>query len=427
MVNNEIEQTDLAPKKLGSGQESQLASKDTSHPGVEEPELSASQAAGQPKSQEKPHKQRNTGNILQQIGINMLMVGLLALLGFLIWQRFSQNGQELALASVPEGQTDGGSGGPIQELATGPGAGAIALHPLATPAIPYMSGVSRLTNVRTIIPSRPRVEVITYTVEAGDTLFSIANNYSLKPETVLWGNYEVLEDNPHLLKPNQVLNILPVDGIYYQWKEGDNLSNVAQTFKVNSKAVINYSGNNFDLTEIDEAGTMIEPGQWLIIPGGQREIRDWGPPAITRQNPASARYYGEGHCGTIVEGAYGTGTFIWPTTDRTISGYQYNPPIHPAIDIGGQVGNPIYASDSGVVVYAGWSDYGYGYLIVIDHGNGWQSAYAHLSAVAVTCGQSVYQGGYIGALGSTGNSSGPHLHFELVINGVKVNPFDYAY
>ncbi len=92
----------------------------------------------------------------------------------------------------------------------------------------------------------------------------------------------------------------------------------------------------------------------------------------------------------------------------------------------GAEGNPIYATDSGVVVYAGWSDYGYGYLIVIDHGTGWQSAYAHLSAVAVGCGQSVYQGGYIGALGNTGNSSGAHLHFELIINGAKVNPLDYT-
>jgi len=96
------------------------------------------------------------------------------------------------------------------------------------------------------------------------------------------------------------------------------------------------------------------------------------------------------------------------------------------VDIGGAEGNPIYATDSGVVVFAGWSSYGYGYMIVLDHGNGWQSAYAHLSAVGVGCGQSVYQGGQIGGLGNTGNSSGPHLHFELSINGAKVNPLDYA-
>ena len=114
-------------------------------------------------------------------------------------------------------------------------------------------------------------------------------------------------------------------------------------------------------------------------------------------------------------------------SSRQISGYYYAPGVHPAVDIGGSVGNAIYATDNGVVVYAGWSDYGYGYLIVIDHGNGWQSAYAHLSAVGVSCGQSVFQGTQIGGLGSTGNSSGPHLHFELVYNGTKVNPLDYIY
>jgi murein DD-endopeptidase MepM/ murein hydrolase activator NlpD len=279
--------------------------------------------------------------------------------------------------------------------------------------------------LKTIIPSRPRVEVITYTVQTGDTLFSIAANFSLKPETLLWGNYEVLNDNPHLLKPNQVLNILPVNGVYYEWQEGDTLEGVATFFKTDPQSIINYSGNFIDLTEVGENGAGIEPGAWIIIPGGKRAIKDWGPPAITRQNPASARYYGGGACGDVYEGAVGTGTFIWPTTEHFISGNNYDANVHPAIDIGGQEGNPIYATDSGVVVYAGWSDYGYGYLIVIDHGNGWQSAYAHLSAVGVSCGQSVYQGSTIGALGTTGNSTGPHLHFELVINGAKINPLDY--
>ena len=366
-----------------------------------------------------------TGNLIQQIGLNILMIGVLALLAFLAWQRFSPAEGDLALMTNVEPSNNQGSGGAYS--AEEPEVADVALDPFATPSAVSEAGVFRRTNLRTIIPSRPRVDVITYTVEAGDTLFSIASNFGVKPETILWGNYDVLEDNPHLLKPDQVLNILPVDGTYYKWKEGDNLGNVAATFQVAPAAIINYSGTNFDLTEIDQSGAKIVDGQWLIVPGGQRAIKDWGPPAITRKNPAAARYYGEGSCGTITEGAYGSGTFVWPTTDRSISGYTYNPPVHPAIDIGGQIGNAIYASDTGVVVYAGWSDYGYGYLIVVDHGNGWQSAYAHLSAVAVTCGQSVYQGGYIGGLGSTGNSSGPHLHFELSINGVKVNPMDYAF
>jgi murein DD-endopeptidase MepM/ murein hydrolase activator NlpD len=163
----------------------------------------------------------------------------------------------------------------------------------------------------------------------------------------------------------------------------------------------------------------------VIVPGGEREIKDWGPPAISRSNPASASYYGEGHCGTITQGAVGTGGFVWPTTERFLSGYHYSA-IHRGIDIGGSMGNAIFAADGGVVVYSGWSNYGYGNLIVIDHGTGWQTAYAHLSTTGVACGQSVYQGMYIGAMGSTGNSSGPHLHFEMVYNGTKPNPMDFV-
>ena len=287
------------------------------------------------------------------------------------------------------------------------------------------TSLNRVALLDTEIPVRPRVDVITYTVQQGDSIFSIADDFDLKAETVLWGNYDTLKDNPHLLKTGQEINILPVNGTYYEWHENDELSQIASFFKVEPKVIIEYPGNRFDLTEASVENPNIDPGKWLIIPDGWRQIKDWGPPAITRSNPASARYYGAGHCGAVYEGAIGTGTFIWPTISRQISGYTYNPPIHPAIDIGGQVGAPIYAVDNGVVVYAGWSDYGYGYLVVVDHGNGWQSAYAHLVSVGVSCGQSVFQGTTIGGLGSTGNSSGPHLHFELVYNGSKVNPFNF--
>jgi len=287
------------------------------------------------------------------------------------------------------------------------------------------TSLNRVALLDTEIPIRPRVDVITYTVQQGDSIFSIADEFNLKAETILWGNYDVLKDNPHLLKTGQELNILPVNGTYYEWHEDDNISNVASFFKVEPQAIIEYPGNRFDLTIATTEDTNLEPGRWLIIPDGWRPIKDWGPPAITRSNPASAAYYGAGHCGAVYEGAIGTGTFVWPTPGHQISGYHYNPPVHSAIDLGGYVGDPIYAVDNGVVVYAGWSDYGYGYLIVVDHGNGWQSAYAHLSAVGVSCGQSVFQGSVIGALGSTGNSSGPHLHFELVYNGSKLNPLNF--
>jgi murein DD-endopeptidase MepM/ murein hydrolase activator NlpD len=202
---------------------------------------------------------------------------------------------------------------------------------------------------------------------------------------------------------------------------------VAEFFKVDAEAILGYPGNKFDLTQVVDGNVDIPVGTWLIVPGGSRPLKDWGPPPITRANPAAAAYYGSGYCGQIYEGAIGTGSFVWPTVEKYLSGNDYNPAIHPGIDIAGSLGNAVYATDSGVVVFAGWSEFGYGNLIVIDHGNGWQSAYAHLSALNVGCGQSVGQGTVIGALGSTGNSTGPHLHFELrsEIYG-KVNPWDFV-
>lgn len=302
----------------------------------------------------------------------------------------------------------------------------VVFPPFIEPEYSLSLSISRLADPYTIIPSRPRVEITTHEVDLGQSVFSIADLYGLQPETILWGNYSILKDNPRTISVGQVLNILPVNGTLHQYNSGESLSAIATFFKTDTEKIIDFPGNNLDPYDTDIENPGIADGTWLIIPDGQREIQDWGPPAITRENPASASYYGAGSCGQIYEGAVGSGVFIWPTSSTWISGYDYNANIHPAIDIGGVTGDAIFAVDSGVVVYAGWSDYGYGWLIVIDHGLGWQSAYAHLSGVGVSCGQSVFQGDVIGGMGSTGNSTGTHLHFELnsSIYG-KVNPWNF--
>jgi murein DD-endopeptidase MepM/ murein hydrolase activator NlpD len=270
------------------------------------------------------------------------------------------------------------------------------------------------------------VDVITYTVQVGDSVFGIAEKFGLRPETILWGNYDVLQDNPHVLRPDQVLNILPVDGTYHEWRAGENFRKVAEFYGVDPQVIVEWPGNRLDPFEFNIDDPQLEPGTMLIIPGGSRPLRDWGPPPIVRTNPAIASTYGPGFCGAIYEGAVGTGTFVWPTPLHYLSGYDYSPTIHPAIDIAGDYGHAIYATDNGVVVYAGWSNYGYGNLIVIDHGNGWQSLYAHLDSVQVGCGMSVFQGSIIGTMGSTGQSTGPHLHFELRHEQWgKVNPWNF--
>ena len=287
-------------------------------------------------------------------------------------------------------------------------------------------GIPRMAQPFTTIPSRPRQEITKYTVQDGDTIFGISEKFGLDPETILWGNYAILQDNPHALQPGQELNILPVNGTYHEWRDGESLTKVADYYGVDPLDIVQYPGNHIDIYDFDLDNPSFETGQMLIVPGGTRELVDYGPPAITRDNPAIAATYGPGHCGAIYTGSVGVGVFIWPTTERWISGYDYSPATnHPAIDIAGQIGNPVWSADNGVVVYSGWSNYGYGNLVVIDHGNGWQTLYAHLNSINVGCGQSVNQGEAIGALGSTGNSSGAHLHFELIYNGSKVNPWNF--
>ncbi len=304
-----------------------------------------------------------------------------------------------------------------------------AIMPAFAAAKPvYQFGISRLALIHTTIPSRPRTEITTYTIKEGDTIFGIAEMFGLKPETILWGNYYTLLDDPHNINPGVVLNIMPMDGTYHRWSEGEGLNGVAHGYDVTPEVIVNWPGNHLDPATLgDYSHPNIEAGTMLFVPGGERDYVTWSAPRISRDNPGVAKILGPGSCGTIVDGAVGTGTFIWPTVNHFLSGFDYSPSTnHFGIDIAGALGNAVYAADNGVVVYAGWNDWGYGNVIVIDHDGGWQTLYAHLSALNVGCGYSVYQGDVIGAIGSTGNSSGPHLHFEMLNESYgKVNPWNF--
>lgn len=293
------------------------------------------------------------------------------------------------------------------------------------------TAISRLNDLHTHRPNLSRYEIQNYTVVKGDTVFSIAAKYGLEPTTILWGNSYTLMDNPDNIQPGEVLKILPVNGVLRKWIEGDGLNAVAKFYGVTPEDIINWPGNGLSAEMIgDYTKPNIPAGKELIIPGGRQEFSSWMAPAIRRDNPASARVLGVGHCAAVTTGPIGNGVFYWPTTERRISGYEYNPPIHWGIDIGGKIGNPIYAMEAGVVVYAGWNDWGYGNLVIIDHGDGWQSLYGHLNTVDVTCGDYITVGGQqIGTMGSTGKSSGPHLHFEMIMteSGFRVNPHKYTF
>jgi murein DD-endopeptidase MepM/ murein hydrolase activator NlpD len=291
-----------------------------------------------------------------------------------------------------------------------------------------IAGVPRLTLMQTNISFRPRIEVITYEVQRGDTVFGIAEKFGLRPQTILWGNYATLADNPHFLREGQDLNILPVDGTYHRYSAGEGLSAIAEAYNVTVEDIINYPGNRIVHETLgDWENPNLEPGRWLIIPGGTRAFASWSAPMISRRDPAVARHIGPGHCGTVLDGPIGFGSFIWPSGRQYLSGYDYSPATnHFGIDIAGRLGEPLWASDAGVIVYAGWNNFGYGNMVVIDHGNGWQTLYAHLEVVGVVCGQGVFQGTPLGTIGSTGMSSGPHIHYEMMHSSYgRVNPWDF--
>jgi murein DD-endopeptidase MepM/ murein hydrolase activator NlpD len=302
----------------------------------------------------------------------------------------------------------------IGEAATAASASSPSIAPESSPDL------VRQTDLHTNIPTRPRKDVITYTVQSGDTLFGIAEKYGLKPETLVWGN-PILKDDPHLLRPGQNLRIAPVDGVLHDVVESNTLNGLAIAFGVTPDDIIGWPGN-----DIDPEDPKITPGQLLIVPGGHRAFVQFVIPQISKVKrsalPADA---GPGQCpGGYSGGATGSGFFIWPANNHYLSGNNYWAG-HQGIDIAAGLGAPIYAADSGVAVFAGWSNWGYGNMVVIDHGNGWNTLYAHLSQWNVSCGESLNKGYIVGLAGNTGNSSGAHLHFEMNYQGVRPNPWNY--
>jgi murein DD-endopeptidase MepM/ murein hydrolase activator NlpD len=275
----------------------------------------------------------------------------------------------------------------------------------------------RQAELKTNIQSRQRIDILMYTVQPGDSVFGIAEEYSLTPESILFGNFDVLEDDPHTLRPGQELVILPIDGTYYQWSASDTIEGVAGQFGVDPEAIIDWPGNRLDPFE-----PTVEEGQYIVVPGGTREFRRWVVPVFDSGSAGVGTALGPGGCSGSYSGAIGTGGFVWPSPMHYVSGNDYWSG-HLAIDIASGIGTGISASDSGVVVFSGWSTVGYGIMIMVDHGNGYQTLYAHLSQTNVSCGQSVSQGQIIGLGGSTGNSTGPHLHFEVRFGGGFINPW----
>ena len=260
-------------------------------------------------------------------------------------------------------------------------------------------------------PDSNRPEIIYYTVANGDTISSIANKFQISVNTILWSNNLTAFS---LIRPGDNLTILPVSGTVYTVKSGDTVGRVALKFGVEESSIFQY--NN-----IKNANGLVI-GKTIIIPGGKKisdivvvvkspvVIKVSNAVAVIEKliNPKKATPSGS--------------SMLWPTEGHTIT--QYFSWRHTGLDIANRVGTPLYASEDGTVEFSGWSN-GYGNNVVINHGGGKKTRYAHASKLFVKVGEKVDRGEQIAAMGSTGNSTGPHVHFEVMLNGVKYNPLSY--
>lgn len=245
----------------------------------------------------------------------------------------------------------------------------------------------------TLVPSSQGT-IVVYTVQPGDTPSSIAARFSISLNTLLWAN-DIRNQN--MIRLGDELVILPITGVQYTVKKGDTLLSIAKQFKGNAEEIMSFNSL--------PVGAALSLGAILIIPDGEiaipSQIKTGGGANRFAQFPSYDSYFFRPIAGG--------------RKSRGIHGYN-------GIDLANSCGLPVFASAEGRVIAArasGWNG-GYGQYVVITHPFGPQTLYAHLNALFVQLGQRISQGQAIGAIGSTGNSTGCHIHFE--VRGAR-NPF----
>ncbi len=252
--------------------------------------------------------------------------------------------------------------------------------------------------VDTQVSDKPRDQVITYAVQKGDTLQKIADQFGISIDTIKWAN----NLRGDALSINRELKIPPVTGIVYKVREGDTIYTIAKKYRTEAQKIVNFPFNDFS----DPETFALNIGQTLIVPDGV-------PPVV----PVSPTYK---FSPSIFAG--GTGQLAWPTSGAVT---QYPSWYHNALDIANPAEPGIGAADNGIVILAEYSKWGYGDHVIVDHGGGISTLYGHMQAIYVKPGDKVAKGQIIGKMGSTGRSTGTHLHFEVRKNGAVVDPRPY--
>lgn len=260
------------------------------------------------------------------------------------------------------------------------------------------------TGLVTLESEKPWNQVSEYIVKDGDTLSTIAAKFDLSIESVKWANPSI---NWQKVKPGVLVSIPPVTGVVYKVKPGDTVYSIAKKFQTEAQGIVDFPMNTFS---DDETFTLVA-GQTLIVPDGTM------PNEVVTTAPNIARILTP-DAGSVTA----SGSFVWPGFGRITQPFRW---YHKGIDIANHDGGPILAADSGTVVVSGWTNSGYGNHVIIDHGNGFQTLYGHLSSISVTTGIRVTRGTTIGQMGNTGRSTGTHLHFEIRTGSGNVDPLGY--
>ncbi len=253
-----------------------------------------------------------------------------------------------------------------------------------------------------------RKEIDTYVIQPGDTLSTIAANFLVSIDGLKYVN----DLDSDILTPGDELKIPPVDGLFHIVEDGDTLAAIAKKYNVPEQAIADFNSL--------EAPFVLHGGQELIIPNATVPKPEpvYVPPTLAQNTTPNTGLQLESRSDVA---NVGTGQFVMPTNGVITQYFWWG---HQAIDIANRAcgANPIFAADAGTIVYAQWWPGGGGYSIWIDHGNGYMTQYAHMSKFAVKVGDVVGRGQVIGYMGSTGRSTGCHVHFVVKKNGIPINP-----
>jgi len=250
--------------------------------------------------------------------------------------------------------------------------------------------------------SNPMVDSFVYVVKSGDTLSALAAAFGRDVKTMSCVRTEG-GDAVRSLIPGQRIVVPALSDLCHAVKSGQTLDKIAAWYGVTPESLMAVPENHLT------ADVSLHRGQTILIPNARSRYHD--PAELNLARPQQEGW------------RYGDGDFIWPLPQGSFwISQRFKQGKHNAIDMAAPLGTPVYAADTGRVLEAGWSEIGYGYHIILDHGIDYVTLYAHLSEYYVQPGDIVQKGEIIGRIGSTGNSTGPHLHFEVRDYGYLIDP-----